>query len=185
MAVLGLGLALWVAGHLFKRILPAARTRLGEVPGKLFTTVLILAGVVLMIVGYRGAEVVPLYSPLPGMGHLTDLLMLVAVFLYGVGHSRGRLRAQLRHPMLLGTILWAGAHLLVNGDAASLLLFGGIGLWAALQIVLINAQSAWTPPARGGLRGDAVNLAISVVVYALVAGVHTWLGKNPFLGTYG
>lgn len=185
MSVLAFGLVLWVAGHLFKRLLPGLRARLGEVPGKLVATILILAGVVLMVIGFRRAEVVPVYTPLPGIGHLTDLLMLVAVFLYGVGHSKGWLRTHLRHPMLMGTMVWAAAHLLVNGDKASLILFGGIGIWAAAEIALINAQSRWTPPPKGGLRGDAINLAISVVVYAAIAGVHIWLGKNPFLGTYG
>ena len=185
MSVLVFGLLLWVAGHLFKRILPGLRARLGEMPGKLIATILILAGVVLMAVGFRRAETVPVYAPLPGIGHLTDLLMLIAVFLYGVGHSKGRLRAYLRHPMLTGTIVWAVAHLLVNGDKASLILFGGIGVWAVVEIALINAQSRWTPPPKGGLRGDAINLAISLVIYGLIAGVHIWLGKNPFLGTYG
>lgn len=31
-----------------------------------------------------------------------------------------------RHPMLVGFALWAAAHIPVNGDAASLVLFGGI-----------------------------------------------------------
>jgi len=185
MSVLGLGLALWVAGHLFKRALPGMRAGVGEMPGKLIVTILVLAGVVLMVIGFRRADMVPVYTPLPGMGHLNNLLMLISVFLFGVGHSKGRVRTYLRHPMLLGTIVWAGAHLLVNGDVASLILFGGIGLWAVLEILLINARTGWTPPTPGGLRGDAINLAVSLVLYGLIAWVHIWLGHNPFLGTYG
>ena len=185
MSVLVLGLALWVAGHLFKRAMPGARAAVGEMPGKLIVTILVLAGLVLMVVGYRRAGVDPVYTPLPGMGHLNNLLMLIAVFLFGVGQSKGRVRTYLRHPMLLSVIVWAIAHLLVNGDVASLILFGGLGIWAVVEIALINAQTRWTPPAPGGLRGDAINLAISLVLYGLIAGVHIWLGYNPFLGTYG
>ncbi|WP_347311270.1 NnrU family protein [Defluviimonas sp. SAOS-178_SWC] len=185
MQVLVLGLILWVASHLFKRVLPGLRAKLGDLPGKMVVTVLSLAAIILMVIGYRRAEIVPVYTPLPGMGHLTDLLMLIAIFLLGVPHSKGLVKTRLRHPMLLGVLLWAFAHLLVNGDLASIVLFGGIGAWAVVSILLINAQEDWKRPAPGGLRSDAIGGAIALVVYGLIAGVHIWLGHNPFLGTYG
>ena len=185
MSVLVFGLLLWVAGHLFKRILPGLRARLGEMPGKLIATILILAGVVLMVVGFRRAETVPVYAPLPGIGHLTDLLMLIAVFLYGVGHSKGRLRAYLRHPMLTGTIVWAVAHLLVNGDLASILLFGGLGLWAPLQVRLINAhEGPWERPKPGNALQDWKLLLATLFIYCFIAMIHWLFDHNPFLGTY-
>ncbi len=36
----------------------------------------------------------------------------------------GKLRPLLKHPFLLAVKLWAFAHLLVNGDLASVVLFG-------------------------------------------------------------
>lgn len=185
MQILVLGLFLWVAAHLFRRIAPGLRARMGEMPGKMAVTVLSLAAIILMVIGYRRAEIVPVYTPLRGMGHLTDLLMLVALFLFGVSHSKGRLRAYLRHPMLMSVIVWAVAHLLVNGDLASIVLFGGLALWAVASILLINAQSIWDRPAPGGLRGDAIAFVIALVLYGLIAGIHIWLGHNPFLGSYG
>jgi uncharacterized membrane protein len=185
MQILVLGLVLWIVSHLFKRLAPGPRARMGEMPGKMAVTVLSLAALILMVIGYRRADVEPVYTPLPGMGHLTDLLMLGALFLFGLSHSKGRLRARVRHPMLLSVIVWAVAHLLVNGDLASIVLFGGLGLWAAVSILLINAQGAWVRPAPGGLRGDAIALAVAVVLYGLIAGIHIWLGYSPFLGTYG
>lgn len=185
MRILVLGLVLWIVAHLFKRLVPGVRARMGALPGKMAVTVLSLAAVLLMVIGFRRADIVPVYTPLPGMGHLTDLLMLGALFLFGVSHSRGRVRSLIRHPMLWSVIVWAVAHLLVNGDLASLLLFGGLGAWAVVAMLLINAQEEWRRPAPGGLRGDAVVLAVAVVLYAAIAGVHIWLGHNPFLGTYG
>lgn len=185
MNLLVLGLALWVFSHMFKRLAPSVRARLGETPGKMVVTALSLAAIVLMVMGYRRAGVEPVYTPVPGAGHLNNLLMLIAVFLMGVQSSGGTMRARMRHPMLTGTILWAVAHLLVNGDVASLVLFGGIGLWAVASMLMINAQQAWTRPAAGTPRGDLINLVVALVIYALMAGVHIWLGYNPFLGTYG
>ena len=57
-------------------------------------TVLLLLAVVLMVVGYRAAEWVPVYTPLPGMGHLNNTLMLVSLFLFGVGGTKGTLYPQ-------------------------------------------------------------------------------------------
>ncbi len=81
--------------------------------------------------------------------------MLVAVFLFGVGGTKGTLYPRMRHPMLWGTVVWAVAHLLVNGDLASVLLFGGLGLWALVQMALINRAEVWVPPSNGrGIKGD-------------------------------
>lgn len=183
MTLLALGLILWIAAHLFKRLAPEARAALGD-KGKGIVTAAIVLGVVLMILGYRAAEFVPVYAPLPGMGHLNNTLMLIAVFLTGVGGTKGLLYTRLRNPMLLGVILWAVAHLLVNGDAASLLLFGGLGLWAVVQILLIN-RTPWDRPTAGrGIKGDAMNLVGTLALYGIIAMIHLWLGHPVFEGTY-
>ncbi len=185
MPILILGLCLWTVSHLFKRLMPGLRAKLGEAPGKMLVTVLSLAAIALMVVGYRRAEIVPVYTPLPGMGHLNNLLMLIALFLFGVSHSKGRVKAMIRHPMLTSVILWAIAHLLVNGDQASVVLFGWLGLWAVVSMLLINAQEVWVRPAPGGVRSDVIAVVIALVLYGIIAGIHMWLGYNPFQGTYG
>ena len=185
MLLLVLGLALWIAAHAFKRAAPAQRgalaARLGEGPAKGVVAAVIGVGLVLMIVGYRGAPFVPLYTPPAWTVHLNNLLMLGAVALMGMGQSKGRARSWLRHPMLTGVMVWAVAHLLVNGDLASLVLFGGLGLWAAASVAVINAgEPDWTRPAPGPVSGDIRLLAITAVVFAVIAGVHAWLGYWPF-----
>ena len=184
MTLLILGLALWWAAHFFKRLAPGAREGMGD-KGRAVVALAVLAAVVLMVLGYRGAEFVPVYTPLPGMGHANNTLMLVSIFLFGVGGTKGTLYPRMRHPMLWGTVVWAVAHLLVNGDMASLVLFGGIGLWALVQMAAINRTSAWVPPAGGrGIKGDAMNLVGTLVLLAVIALVHNWLGHPVFEGSY-
>ena len=184
MTLLILGLLLWWAAHLLKRAAPGTRADLGE-RGKGYVAIALGASLVLMVIGYRVAEVVPVYSPLPGMGHANNTLMLISVFLFGVGGTKGTLYPKMRHPMLWGTVIWSAAHLLVNGDIASLVLFGGIGIWALVEMAVIN-RTPWQRPAAGrGIKGDAMNLVGTLVLFGLIAAIHIWLGHNPFLGTYG
>lgn len=180
------GVALWWAGHVFKRLAPAQRgalaSRLGDASKGVVAVVLVLS-VVLMVYGFRRAEVIPVYEA-PSWGrHLNNLLMLASVALFGLGSSKSRLRAKMRHPMLTGFLVWAIAHLLANGDLASVLMFGLLGLWAVVSMILINrAEPIWTPWQGGSKAGDIRLGVITLVVYAVIAGVHTWLGYWPFPG---
>ena len=100
--------------------------------------------------------------------------------------SKGVLSDKIRHPMRLGTAVWAFAHLLVNGDMASVVLFGGVGVWAIVEMFVINAaQGGWDRPKPGTLKGDAKNLVITLILFAIITGIHVWAGRNPFLGSYG
>ena len=112
--------------------------------------------------------------------------MYIAILLFGMGSSKGKMRAWFRHPMLMGVITWSVAHLLVNGDLASVILFGGLAIWAIIQILLINrAVVDWARPEAGPVARDIRLLVIALVLYAVIAAIHTWLGYNTFLGTYG
>ncbi|MDF0602282.1 NnrU family protein [Psychromarinibacter sp. C21-152] len=184
MTLLILGIVLWCAAHLFKRLAPAQRSALADRMGdgaKGVVALVLLIAVILMILGYRWSDFVFVYEPPEWGRHLNNLLMLIAVALFGVGSSKSRLRARMRHPMLLGMLTWAVAHLLVNGDLASLLLFGLLGLWAIAEMIAINrAEPIWTPWQGGSLAGDIRLAVISVVVFGVIAGIHTWLGYYPF-----
>jgi uncharacterized membrane protein len=180
MTLLLVGIALWWAGHFFKRVLPGVRRRMGD-RGKGVAALFILAGLVAMVMGYRGAALETVFVP-PAWGrHANNLLMLVAVILLGMGSSKGKLRAWLRHPMLMGVLVWAVAHVLVNGDRPSLVLFGSMGLWAVVEMVVINAKDGpWTRPEPGPIRGDVRLIVISLVAFGVIAAIHTWLGVYPF-----
>lgn len=186
MTLLILGLILWTAAHAFKRLLPTQRAalqdRLGDASKGVFAVVLLLS-VVLMVIGFRGADTAILWSRTPATTGINNLLMLAAVALFGLGSSKSRLRPKMRHPMLWGTVVWAGAHLLVNGDTASIVLFGWIAVWALFEMALINrAQADYVPWSGGSAAGDLRLGVISLVIYAIIAGIHTWLGYFPFGG---
>jgi len=180
------GLALWTIAHFFKRLAPNMRAGMTAKMGngaKGVVALALLGAIVLMVSGYRAAPVETLYD-LPSWAlRVNNTLMLVAVALLGMGSSKGRARTWLRHPMLTGVLVWAAAHLLVNGDVASIVLFGGLALWAAAEMLVINIQEGpWQKPEAGPASGDVKWLVISAVVFVVIAGLHIWIGPNPFGG---
>ncbi|MCA8884291.1 MAG: NnrU family protein [Rhodobacteraceae bacterium] len=181
MALLVLGLILWIGAHLFKRLAPDARAGMGEQKGRGLVALTIGLGLVLIIFGYRQSAIVDLWYPPAFLSHVNNLLMLLAMYLFGLGAVKGRLAQLVRHPQLTAVKTWALAHLLVNGDLASILLFGGIMGWAVAEVVLINkAEPAWTPPETVNQRGDLLNVAYALTAFVVVAVVHNWLGYYPF-----
>lgn len=177
--VLILGLALWTAAHFFKRLAPAQRAAMGD-KGKAVVAVGVVAGLVLMILGYQWAAFINVWYPPAFFTHINNLLMLLAFYSYGIGAAKGKLAQRIRHPQLIAVKTWAIAHLLVNGDLASIILFGGLLAWAVGSAILINKSESWTPPAEIKPKGDLKLIVIALVLYAVVAGVHVWLGVNPF-----
>lgn len=178
MTLLYIGVAVWWIAHLFKRIAPGLRASLGDA-GKGGVALALLVALVLMVIGYRqsGAEANTIV--IPGAIHITDSLMLVAVVVFGAGMAKGLLWTKIRHPMLWGAVLWSIAHLLVHNDGASLLLFGGMGLWALTEMVAINRAGPWTRPPAGKVTRDIVLVLIAAVTYAVIIGIHIALGLQP------
>ena len=174
------GLALWTSAHYWKRLAPDSRAALGD-KGKGVAAIGILASLVLMIVGYRMVDFVPVWNPPAFLTHVNNLLMLLAFLLFGMSATTGRLRGRMRHPQLAAVKTWAIAHLLVNGDLASVLLFGGMLAWAVGSVILINRAGPWTDrPEPGAAKGDVKLVVITLALYAVVALIHLWLGVSPF-----
>lgn len=182
MTLLVLGVALWALAHFFKRLMPAQRAAMGN-GGKGAVAAAIAVSVLLMIFGYRAAEFVNVWYPPAFAIHINNLLVLIALYMMSPAPKKGRLLAGMRHPMLIGFILWAVAHLLVNGDLASIVLFGGLTFWALAEIVVINrAEPDWTPRSPGPIAKDAMFFAASILLLAVIGWIHGYLGPWPFPG---
>lgn len=182
MTLLILGLILWTLAHYFKRLAPELRASLGD-PGKGIVALLIVASLVAIIFGYRWAAFIPVWYPPSFMVHINNLLMLIAFFVYGMSATTGRLRGKMRHPQLTAVKIWAVAHLLVNGDLASIILFGGMLAWSVGSVILINrAEPDWQRPEPGAAKKDVLLVVITLVMFSVVAAIHLWLGVSPFPG---
>jgi len=174
------GLALWSGAHFWKRIAPASRAWVGDA-GKGIVAVLSVAAIVLIVIGYRGAEG-PVWwgrsAPLVG---INNLLMLIAFYLFAASGAKTRITRSIKNPQLTAVKVFAVAHLLVNGDLASFVLFGGLLAWAVAEVILLKrAGVPWTPPHPVPVQKEITAIVATLVITAIVMGIHHWLGVTPW-----
>ena len=117
-----------------------------------------ILGLAWMAYAYRRAPLVPTWGLVLGFRPAAYLLVLIAFIFIVVGVStpsptrvgmestlarpdsvRGMVRVT-RHPFLWGAALWALVHLIVNGDLASLILFGSLLVLALAGTAVIDAK---------------------------------------------
>jgi uncharacterized membrane protein len=172
------GLALFFAVHLVPT-LPKLRLRfVGSIGASAYSGVFSLVSLlalVLMVWGYGrmqglGRGNPELWMPASWAKHAAVLLMVPAMILLVAAYVPSRLRRVVRHPMLISVMLWALAHLLANGDLASVLLFGSFLAYGIYDWISVSQRLALGPlgKAQGGLIGDVAALAGGLALYALM-----------------
>jgi len=175
------GLALWSASHLFKRLAPEMRSQMSDQGAKGLVSLASFGAIALMVIGYRGWESPQVWSPPEAMTALNNLFMLLAVYLLVASTTKPALAGRIRHPMLGAVKVWAFAHLLVNGDLASIVLFGGLLLWSVASMLLINrAEPDWQRPGPSTAANEAKTVILTAVIIAVIGFVHNWLGYWPY-----
>ena len=149
-----------------------------------------VAGIVWLIVAYRTAPYWPIWGMLEAWKPVMLVLMLPAFLLVVIGLAtpnptavaqeklvdqppRGIVRIT-RHPFLMGVALWSALHLVGNGDAASLMLFGALFVVAAAGTVSIDAKRRRT---LGPQAWDEFARRTSILPFAAIAA-----GRNTMSG---
>ncbi|MFQ6004726.1 MAG: NnrU family protein [Woeseia sp.] len=179
MVWLSIGVLFFMAVHLVPSAARGLRTslvaRIGENPYKGVFSLLLLAAIALIVIGWRSGVPQAVYLP-PGWARpVTLVLMFVSVWLFGAANVKTRIKRYIRHPQLTGMALWSFAHLLANGDSRSLILFGGLGLWALIEMLLINRrEGGWVKPDSPALSVEIRTVLISAVAFAVLLYLHRY-----------
>lgn len=197
--------------------------RLGEGRFRGLYSLFALAAFAWMLLAYRAAPWIAVWEP-PGATRWLALALLLPASILLVGGVTQRsptlvggealageplrpaqgFQSISRHPFLVATALWALAHLAANGDAASMILMGGIlvlSLGGMAHIDRRRARSlgaAWGPiqlttsrlpflaVAQGRCRLDWAGIGwwrplTGVLLYALLIGAHPHVIGVPVL----
>ena len=174
------GLMLWSGVHFWKRIAPKERAKFGD-KGKGFVAFGAVAGIILMVIGYRMADGAFYWGRSPALTGINNLLMLFAFYLFAASGAKTKITKTIRHPQLTAVVVWAAAHILVNGDSPSFLLFGGMAVWAIAEMIVVSrAEGPRTPYHEVPVKKEVTAVIATVVVFLIVAAIHIFLGYNPF-----
>jgi uncharacterized membrane protein len=196
MVVLVLGLVIFLGIHSTRIVAEGGRAKaiagLGEGPWKGVYSLLSLIGFAFIVWGFAQARwsAPVLWTPPIWTRHTTILLMLFSLILIGAYiFKKSHIAAAVHHPMVWGVAIWAFGHLIANGSAADLLLFGAFLVWAIADLAGsygrdVRNAVVYPSPNWGATLGA---VALGVVLWVvLLGGVHLWLfGVSPIPGMRG
>lgn len=191
MTVLAIGLLLFLGTHSIRIVADDWRSdqrrRLGELRWKGLYSLVSLAGFAMIVWGFGLARPAPvvLWTPPVWSRHLAAALTLPAFILLAAAYVPGnRIKAKIGHPMLAAVKTWALAHLIANGTAADVLLFGAFLIWAIADFIVSRRRdrAAGTTYPALGMGRDILTIAAGAVAWILFARFgHEWLiGVRPF-----
>lgn len=101
--------------------------------------------------------------------HLALLLMIAAFISLVAAYIPSRIGAVLKHPMLVAVKIWALAHLLANGDAASLVLFSSFLAYAVYDRISLKRRGDLGKTAVGvPVINDAIVVGVGLSLYFLM-----------------
>jgi uncharacterized membrane protein len=219
-----IAMATFVIGHFILASLPVRQALIGMIGAngfRILFSIFALATLVWAVRAYIAAPYAELWVQTAALRHIPAMVMPLACILAVAGVStrnvtsvggetmtteessaRGIVTVT-RHPLMWGFALWALAHLGPNGDAASVIFFGGLALLSLAGMAHIDHRrqvtmgSNWGPMAlttsvvpflaymQGRTKIDwkgigLARLAMGIALYALLLMGHEWaIGVSP------
>ncbi len=185
------GLVLFFGAHLFSafRSRVAAgdlREQIGYGPYMGLYSLVAIAGLVLIVMGYGAMRPsVVLYQPPAWGAHLNYLLMLAALIILASAYlPTGYIARTLKHPMLVAIKIWALGHLLANGELNSVILFAAFLAYGVIDRIAVKRRgdAGAGAVARPSLAGDGAAvivgtgayIAILLLLHPALFGVAVW-----------
>ena len=182
MTMLTVGVIVFIAVHLLPSFQTARSTmidRLGSGPYKGLFSLGALLGLGLMVFGFANTDFVPLWQPPPWARYTSIILMLPALILFAGANMRSNLKRFVHHPLLWGIVLWSVAHLLANGDQASLILFAPLGCFAIFDMWSANRRGATLSTEPVSHKFDVLLIAAGSAAYVAILFLHPYLFGMP------
>jgi len=171
MTLLIIGIAVFLGIHLLPTVggwREKLVGRLGLNGYKVLFSLLSIASFALLVYGFARAPLIQVWSPPSWTRWVAIVLMLPAFIFLVAAYVPGQIKAKLKHPFLVAIKTWALAHLIANGDLASIILFASFLAYAVYDRITLKRRQETgliTVPATGPARNDVVAAVLGVVLY--------------------
>jgi uncharacterized membrane protein len=151
---------------------PGLVASLGAKKYKMIFSIFSLLGLGLIIYGFSLSSFVPLWDPLPWGRSVAFATMPLAVIMMCAADMPNNIKRFVRHPMLIGLILWSGPHLAANGDLASTILFLSFGLFALLDFFLVSVGGRYKAKKPVSFLWDIAVVVVGLILYSVLFYFH-------------
>ena len=180
MVLLILGVVVWSGVHCVPAVAVPLRSKCIDALGpgiyQLVYSLVIFASLAMMIFGWRSAVSAPVYTPPAWGASAAFVLMVIMSLLFVASYAKTNLKRLVRHPQLSSVLVLSIAHLLANGDDRSLILFGGLGVWAIAAMILIGKRDGdWIKPDAVGVKEELLTVVVAAVVFAVFLFAHPYI----------
>jgi uncharacterized membrane protein len=173
MTLLIIGIVVFLGLHLLPTVSGLREklvARLGENGYKALFSLLSVAGFVLLVYGFAKAPAIQVWSPSGWTRWVAVVLMLPAFIFLVAAYVPGKIKERLKHPFLAAIKTWALAHLIANGDLASIILFGSFLAYAVYDRITLKRRQPTSligVPKTGGPRSDLIAVVVGTGLYVV------------------
>ena len=179
MTILMIGLVLFFGIHLAPTIPGVKRRftkRVGDKGYQGIHALISAVGLGLIIWGYSEKPLISLPEWVaPGWAYKAVLpLLWLAVTLQPAAFLKTNIKRFTRHPMLWGVVIWSAVHLWLNGDHASILLFGSFLLYSLWAMYAANKRGVKKQTQKVPLYRDVIVVVAGTVVFVALVHGHKW-----------
>jgi uncharacterized membrane protein len=173
MTLLIIGIIVFLGVHLlptFPDLRDRLIGRLGENGYRALFSTLSMLGFVLIVWGFARAPVIQVWSP-PNWTRYVAMVLMVPVFILLIAaYVPGEIKAKVKHPFLVAIKTWALAHLIANGDLASIILFGSFLAYAVFDRITLTRRPETglvTVAETGPARNDLIAVVGGLIFYVV------------------
>ncbi|MDH4983909.1 NnrU family protein [Hyphomicrobium sp. D-2] len=178
MLVMVIGLLVFFTAHLVPLNVDLKNgliTRFGKRGYHIAFGLMSLIGLALIVLGFHKLQLHPgknpvLWDPPVWTRHIALALMLPAMIAFVAAFFRSHISAALKQPLLVAIKTWALAHLIANGDLASLVLFGSFLAFAVYERIIIKRRklAGVFSGSTGPWSNDILVVVIGAALYAVI-----------------
>ena len=187
MIVLIIGLVIFFGMHLVPvtDIKSSLIERMGEKIYQIIFSIISLVGLIIIIYGFSHIDTCNpmmadcdtdnfyLWDSFEYSKEISFLLMPICIIFIVASQIESNIKKVVRHPMLLGVLIWSFVHLLSTGDLRSIILFLSFAAYSIIDLILTKKTAV--NEISYSIAKDVVVIVAGLVVYSIILYFHEYV----------
>ena len=187
MIVLIIGLVIFFGMHLVPvtGVKSSLIERMGEKKYQSIFSIISLVGFIIIIYGFSLIDTCNsmmadcetdnfyLWDSFEYSKEISFLLMPISIIFIVASQMKSNIKKVVRHPMLIGVLIWSFVHLLSTGDLRSIILFASFGTFSIIDIIFTRKTTE--QGISFSILNDVVVIVVGLVLYSIILYFHEYV----------